>query len=70
MKLEGTPGPGNFGDSYSSFKTGKGRTFGAKTAKKVDATPGPGQYASPEARRKTGQIKIGTSGKSRDPFGS
>ena len=70
MKQEATPGPGNFGETYSSFKTGKGRSFGAKQNKKVDSTPGPGQYSSPEVYKKTGQIKIGTSGKSRDPFGA
>ena len=29
-KMEDTPGPGNFGDTYSSFKTGKGASFGGK----------------------------------------
>lgn len=41
-KTEATPGPGNFGDTYSSFKAGKGVPFGGKYKSNVNSNPGPG----------------------------
>ena len=41
-KAEAMPGPGEFGDTYSSFKTGKGVAFGGKYKNTVNSTPGPG----------------------------
>ena len=41
---EDAPGPADFGDTYSSFRTGKGANMGSKFKEKPSETPGPGQY--------------------------
>lgn len=61
QRQEATPGPGNFGDTYSSFNTGKGVPFGGKYKAVQNTTPGPGSYQAAKSKAVVGNAKIGTS---------
>ena len=63
-KQEATLGPGNFGDTYSSFSTGKGVPFGGKYKTIQNSTPGPGAYSSAKPKTGGGNAKIGNSKRS------
>ena len=68
-KQEDTPGPGNFGGTYSSFNKGKAMKFGAKYKQRADSTPGPGSYQATETKNNVAGAKIGSQAR-KDPFGS
>ena len=43
------PGPGNYGEQYSSFSKTQRVVIGGKYKEQISATPGPGSYAANES---------------------
>ena len=60
------PGPGNYGEQYSSFSKTQNVPLGGKYKSKLSDTPGPGQYGAVGSRNAKG-AKMGTQPR-KDPF--
>lgn len=61
------PGPGNYGDTYSSFSKTQKIPLGGKYKNMVSETPGPGSYAANDNDRSRKGATMGTQAR-KDPF--